>query len=121
MGLGMQQGEHGAVYDEKRRWKRYQIEVNLRARVRSAGEAKLIHGQGSDISIGGMAMFLPADLVVGETIDLEVTLPYTTAPLQIAAVVRSRRSYHYGVEYVNPTAAAAAAIHRACTSLSLVQ
>jgi hypothetical protein len=68
-----------------------------------------------------MAVYLPAELVMGETIELEVSLPYTTLPLKLTAAVRSRRSYQYGVEYVNTTANAAAAIQRACASLSLVQ
>lgn len=107
--------------DEKRRWTRYAIDVQVRAVVKSAGQSRTLRGRGSDISIGGMALYMAADLVIGEVIELEVTLPYATAPFNACAVVRSRRSYQYGVEYVNLSPVARAGIQRACASLALVQ
>lgn len=107
--------------DEKRRWTRYGVDVQVRAVVRSAGQSRTVLGRGSDISVGGMALYLATELVIGEVIEVDVTLPYATAPFHALAVVRSRRSYQYGVEYVNLSPAATAAIQRACASLALVQ
>jgi PilZ domain len=73
------------------------------------------------VSMGGMAAYIAAELVMGETIELDVTLPYSTCALRLRVVVRSRRGYQYGVEYVNVTSASSAAIQRACASLALVQ
>lgn len=107
--------------DEKRRWTRYAVDVQVRAVVRTAGQSRTVRGRGSDISVGGMALYLATDLVIGEVMEVEVTLPYATAPFQALAIVRSRRSYQYGVEYVNLSPAGKAAIQRACSSLALVQ
>lgn len=106
---------------ERRQSSRYCVEARLRVHVRSGGASRTIHGQGSDISAGGMAVYLPYELAVGETVELEFTLPYASEPLKALAVVRSRRSYQYGVEFTNLSAAALAAIKRACASLALVQ
>jgi c-di-GMP-binding flagellar brake protein YcgR len=100
---------------------RYTVDLRLRAQVRVENKPKTVHGQASDLSLGGMAVYLPLELPVGDKIEIEVTLPYTTAPAKIDAVIRSRRSYQYGVEFVNPSASANSAINRACASLALVQ
>jgi c-di-GMP-binding flagellar brake protein YcgR len=107
--------------DERRRWTRYNVDVKLRARVKSGGASRMVHGRGSDISIGGMAIYLAAEMVVGETVEMEVELPYSSTAIQMVAVVRSRRSYQYGVEFMNPSASVRSAIQRACSSLALVQ
>ena len=114
-------GQPAPRTDEKRRWTRYAIDVEVRATVKSAGQSRTLRARGSDISIGGIALYIAADLVIGEVIESEVTLPYATAPFNARAVVRSRRSYQYGVEYVNLSPAARATIQRACASLALVQ
>ena len=106
---------------ERRQSNRYSVEVRLRAHIRCSGTMRTVHGQGSDISGGGMAVYLPHELAVGETVELEFTLPYASEPLKVLAVVRSRRSYQYGVEFTNLSAGAITAIKRACASLALVQ
>jgi c-di-GMP-binding flagellar brake protein YcgR len=111
----------GPGTDERRRWTRYAIDVQVRAVVKSGSQSRTVHGRGSDISVGGMALYLATELVIGEVIEVDVTLPYATVPFHAVAVVRSRRSYQYGVEYVNLSPAARAGIQRACASLALVQ
>ena len=110
-----------SMSNERRQASRYSVEARLRARVRCSGATRTVHGQGSDISTGGMAVYLPYELAVGETIELEFALPYASEPLKVLAVVRSRRSYQYGVEFTNLSAGVLSAIKRACASLALVQ
>jgi len=110
--------EQGA---EKRRWPRYQIDVQVKAMVRSQGGPKVVHGMGSNLSLGGMAVQLPVELVIGEWLELLVTLPFCSQPVKVRAVVRNRRSYLYGMEFSRITASQQAAIERACYSLALVQ
>ena len=106
---------------EKRRWPRYHIDVPLRAVVRCEGAYKSVRGIGSNLSLSGLAALLPVKLVVGERIELEVILPYSSTTLKVQAVIRNRRSYNYGMEFANITASQQAAIERACHSLALVQ
>jgi hypothetical protein len=57
-------------------------------------------GQGSDVSEGGMAAYIPADLQVGEIVQAELTLPYSTELIVIRAEVRNKNGFRYGLEYV---------------------
>lgn len=62
-----------------------------------------IFGRGSDVSQGGMAAYIPSELHVGTNIDLELSLPYVTGeqPIRIAATVRNRNGFRYGLEYIS--------------------
>ncbi len=106
---------------EKRRSPRYLIDMSIRVGVRCTGGLKPVFGRGHDLNDYGMAVFVPVELGIGEYVELDVTLPYSTQPLKLRAVVRNRRSFTYGVEFTNLTPAQQAAIERACRSLSLVQ
>jgi c-di-GMP-binding flagellar brake protein YcgR len=118
--LGTQAGQAHATGDDRRFTARFKVDLKVRVQIRSGSTSRTVHGQASDISNGGLALYLPADLTVGETIELEFILPYTTSSVTTLAVVRNRRSYQYGVEYVNLLPSAGAAIRRACVSLALV-
>jgi c-di-GMP-binding flagellar brake protein YcgR len=106
---------------DERRWSRYHIDLPVKAMIRCQGEPKMVHGMASNLSLGGMAMQLPAELVVGERLEVLVTLPFCTQPLKLQMVVRNRRSYVYGVEFSSLSASQRAAIEQACRSLDLLQ
>lgn len=106
---------------EKRCYPRYHIDAPTRATVRCQGALKVVHGRANNLSEGGMAAQLPVELVIGESIQVEVVLPYCSEALKLRAVVRNRRSYLYGVEFSRISAAQADAIRRACHSLALLQ
>jgi len=106
---------------EKRRWPRYHIDVPIKAMIRCQGQPKMVHGMASDLSRGGMAAQLPVELVIGEWLEVLVTLPFCSQPVKVRAVVRNRRSYVYGLEFTSITASQQAGIERACHSLALVQ
>jgi hypothetical protein len=68
-----------------------------------------------------MAVYIAAELTVGQEIELELSLPYSSSVLQMRGVVRMRQSYLYGVEFVNPKPAQTAAIDRVCSSMEHLQ
>jgi predicted nucleic acid-binding Zn finger protein len=106
---------------EKRQWPRYCIDAPIRANICLQGKLKVIHGRANNLSQAGMAVQLPVELVIGESIEVILVLPYCSETLNIRAVVRNRRSYCYGVEFPSLTAAQRTAIERACHSLALLQ
>ncbi len=106
---------------ERRQWKRFYLDVRLRASIRSSGAKLPVYGRASNLSRGGVAVFLPVELVIGEHVELDITLPYATQPLKVRAVVRNRRSFAYGLEFVDITPAQQQAITRTCGALELVQ
>lgn len=81
----------------------------------------MVHGRGSELNLHGMCIFLPIKLDLHETISVEVTLPYCSQPLTLKAAIRNRRSFAYGVEFIDITAAQQNSIERTCRSLALLQ
>ncbi len=106
---------------DKRRFQRFEVDVRLSATFCKSATRVAIQGSGSDLSQSGVAVFLPIELAVGECIDLDLILPYATQPLRLKAVVRNRRSFTYGMEFVHPTAAQRAMLARACTALAFLE
>src|SRR3954469_15323370 len=83
----------------ERRGSRYRIDVRLRMVRSRNGVQEFISGRGTDVSEGGLAAYIPADLNAGERIQLEITLPYCAQPLQATATVRNKSGFRYGLEF----------------------
>jgi c-di-GMP-binding flagellar brake protein YcgR len=84
-----------------RRWQRVKIEVHIKVRVQKSGRTEFVHGQGNDVSEGGMAAYVPADLCVDDQIEVEIVLPYGKRPVSFSARVCNRNGFRYGLEFVN--------------------
>lgn len=78
-------------------------------------------GRTADISEGGIAVLLPAHLDVGKIVELELTLPGDSRPLQAKVVIRSRQSYRYRCEFLALRAPQREHIKRACKTLELLE
>jgi c-di-GMP-binding flagellar brake protein YcgR len=87
----------------ERRWTRYKVDIRLK--VTLAGSAassgrNFTFGQGSDVSEGGMAAYIPSELNVGDVVGIEFVLPYSKEAITLRAEVRNRNGFRYGLEYV---------------------
>lgn len=108
--------------EELRNHPRYRVDLRLKVITGIATNGRAFFGRGSDISEGGMRVFVPADLEIGESVMLELTLPYSEQKLLIRGVLRNRLGFSYGVEYsATTTLEERQVIARACKALSLVQ
>jgi hypothetical protein len=85
---GEQPVERQEIEAEDRRGKRRHRRLELEAEVTVRSENGLVPGQSLDISESGMSVVLPVELPVGETVELEIKLPPTTATAR--ATVRNR-------------------------------
>ena len=85
-----------------RRWERFTVDIRLKASFKRNNMPLTVFGRGSDVSQGGMACYIPSELSVGTSIDLELSLPHMTGeqPIRIIATVRNRNGFRYGLEYV---------------------
>lgn len=101
-----------------RRWRRFKVEVRVRVLL---GDRAGVFGQGSDISEGGMSLFIPAELKVGQTITCDLQLPYCTEKIKLRAVVRNRNGFRYGVEFSGTSDHEKSLITRVCKALAMVQ
>ena len=89
----------GRGFPISRRWARYKIDLPVVTTFPRFGKVTAVKGHGSELSCGGMAVFLPFDLHVGELISLRFTPPYSTRPVTMTGTVRNRRIYSYGIEF----------------------
>jgi len=51
-----------------------------------------------------MGVLLAAELTVGEVVSLKFSAPESSQTWELRAVVRQRRSYHYGFEFISISA-----------------
>jgi PilZ domain-containing protein len=85
-----------------RRWERFTVDIRMKASFKRNGMPLTVFGRGSDVSQGGMAAYIPSELQVGASVDLELSLPYVGGeqPIRIIANVRNRNGFRYGLEYI---------------------
>jgi hypothetical protein len=84
----------------ERRWPRYRVELRLKVFLARQEGRGYTFGQGSDVSEGGMAAYIPSEIEVGEIVGVEVTLPYSKQEIALRAQVRNKNGFRYGLEYV---------------------
>jgi hypothetical protein len=60
-------------------------------------------GRTKDIAEGGLGATIPANIDIGEIVELEVQLPDAKEPLKIKAEVRYRHGFQYGFKFVQVT------------------
>ena len=101
-----------------RRWSRYEVEVRVKVVLPNRGA---IYGQGSDVSQGGMALFIPTELEKGQTVQAEILLPYTREKVMLRGVVRNREGFRYGIEFADLSDHEKLLIERVCRALAMVQ
>jgi c-di-GMP-binding flagellar brake protein YcgR len=104
----------------KRRWQRFDVEFRAKVVVARKGEEHQFSGTVSDISEGGTRLFVVGELQVGETVRLELALPYS-GRLAITGVVRNRTSFEYGVQFSGLSSADRDSLVRNCRALLLLE
>ncbi|HVP44315.1 MAG TPA: PilZ domain-containing protein [Terriglobales bacterium] len=94
---------HESMYEALRRWPRYKLEVPLRIVAHKGGKTAIVQGRGNELNEGGMAIFAGIELALTEEIAVEFTPPYSGDPIRVRAIVRNRKGYSYGVEFLTRT------------------
>jgi PilZ domain len=60
----------------------------------------LVNARFRDISDDGVAIFAGVELDIDNEVQLEFTPPFYRGPLRVRAIVRNRRKYVYGLEFL---------------------
>jgi PilZ domain-containing protein len=82
---------------------RYRLEVRVTVTAtRAEGPVSLV-GRSTDISEGGLGCTLTGELVEGESVTAEFSLPLEPEAFRLRATVRHRAGLHYGLEFLFPT------------------
>ena len=110
-----------ADYSSARRWPRFKVSLSMRLLIKSPAGIEHIYAHGRDISEGGMAVYVPTELNVGDSAALEFTVPYSQEKLLLTASVRNRTGFRYGIEFTNLGQHERDVISNSCKALSILQ
>ncbi len=106
--------------EDERRWERQSIVIPVNITAFLDGHRCNFRGQASDISRGGMRLFLTRKLPFGTRVTMEFLIPYNTTEFVLRGVIRNRDGFTHGVEFLNPTAHQQQMIERTCKVFKLL-
>jgi|NGEPerStandDraft_6_1074524.scaffolds.fasta_scaffold14860_3 hypothetical protein len=86
--------------NKERRFRRHEIDLALCLKVWRGGAFLSVDSHSDNICEGGMALTVALALQIGETVTLEMALPYSDVPLTLTGVVRHCQGTRYGMEFV---------------------
>jgi hypothetical protein len=104
-----------------RRYPRYSLDVRVSIKVFRPGNPIVLWGRSIEMGQDGIGVTLTGQLEAGEVATLEVTLPASSTPLKLRALVRYRDGLRHGFEFLARDTAQQALILRTCELLSLHQ
>jgi len=113
------EAQSGATTDD-RRWQRHSIVIPVCVTVNLNGERSSFRGEASDISRGGMRLFLTRELPPGSGLQLEFLIPYNATEVSARGVVRNRDGFTHGIEFLNPSPELQQMIERTCKVFQLL-
>jgi hypothetical protein len=108
-------------YSIQRRWKRYRVEMRLKVFLPKEGPLKFTFAQGSDISEGGLAAYIPLELNPGESVEVEFIFPYSKNTVRVVADIVNKNGFRYGMAYAKIDPTDRDVLLRALKNLELVQ
>ncbi len=84
-----------------RRWKRFKVDIRVRIRRWEEPEDALSVVRTYEMSEGGMSVYASETLEIGTFLQVVFSLPAAAKPLRLRAVVRNRRGFRCGMEFVD--------------------
>jgi c-di-GMP-binding flagellar brake protein YcgR len=99
-----------------RRFKR--IKVDVRVRMRPSGEPETANSvvRTYELSTGGMSVYATEALDLGTVVRAELQLPAVKERFELTAVVRNRRGFRLGMEFIDISDPTKVAIERYLTA-----
>lgn len=101
-----------------RRYPRYPMDVRVSAKVFRADAPIELWGRSIEFGQDGIGVTLTGELEMGEVANLELTLPASSTPLKIRALVRYRDGLRHGFEFLARDEIQRDVIRRACELLA---
>jgi c-di-GMP-binding flagellar brake protein YcgR len=105
----------------RRRYQRYEIDTELRVAMLGLEQRGTLRGRSLNISEAGIAGVFVSVWDVGIPVRLEFSVPVTSNPVRVGAVVRSRSGYRYGFEFVDLSPEQREIISKTCRTLALLE
>ena len=103
-----------------RRFPRHQLDVRILVHVFRAGVSSTFWGRSNMFGMEGLGGTISGEVEVGEVVGLEFSVPLTSQPVKLRAIVRYRNGFQYGFEFLAIDSHQREALQRACDLLPLV-
>jgi hypothetical protein len=100
-----------------RRYARFRTEIPIIVKVLGKDGYVRIHGRCFEIAEAGLGAVITSELVAGEMITLEFSIPDVPQVFVIRAVVRHRMGFLHGFEFIGLHPAQSELIHAFCQKL----
>jgi hypothetical protein len=105
----------------RRRHPRYRDEFRVTVSCLLENRYQKLEGYCKDLSEAGIGILLAAELNGGEVAGLNFSLAGSGPPWEVRGVVRYRRGYHYGFEFLSLTAAQREFLQSYLQGLTLIE
>jgi CheY-like chemotaxis protein len=97
---------------------RYEVVVPVAVKVLRRGQSTMLVGNSVDLSEAGIGVALTdGELIAGEIVTVEFSLPTSQEKLRIYATIRHRKDSHYGIQFVDVMPEHRQAIRELCDVL----
>jgi hypothetical protein len=106
---------------QRRRWERFSVMIEVNVTMMENGKYVTFAGQASDVSKGGLRLFVTRAIDLGASLNLQFLLPYYSTKLEMRGVVRNREGFTHGVEFIAPTSDQQHIITRTCDVFALLR
>ena len=83
-----------------RRYARYRTEIPIIVKVLTKDEYVRVHGRCFEIAEAGLGAVITSELVSGEIVTLEFSIPDVAEAFTVRSVVRHRMGFLHGFEFV---------------------
>jgi c-di-GMP-binding flagellar brake protein YcgR len=84
-----------------RKFKRIKVDIRVRMRRSEASEAESSVVRTYELSVGGMSVYATEALKPGTMVRAELSLPPVAERFEVTAVVKNRRGFRLGMEFVD--------------------
>ncbi len=85
----------------QRRYKRFKVDIRIKIRRWEEADESAIVVRTYELSEGGMSVYAAEALEIGTFMLAELALPNMVKALRVRAVVRNRRGFRCGLEFVD--------------------
>lgn len=100
--------------DRRRRYPRFRLDVPIAVTVLREHGYQTVLGRTNDVAVGGIGAVVTEELPIGEVVKMEFPLETGSDPLSVRGVVRYRKSYLHGIEFLGLSATDLARIQTFC-------
>jgi c-di-GMP-binding flagellar brake protein YcgR len=104
----------------RRRYPRYEIDTQLHVTILGMEQRGTMRGRSLNISESGIAGVFVTEWAVGTRVLLEFSVPVTSSPVRVEALLRSHSGYRYGFEFGDLSPDQREVISKTCRTLALL-